>query len=70
MARRYSPVIRGGKACDVSLSIGGDAYCSRRRGMTVINNRLADAGRPIVLWGFSVDPRKAGGRLPARFEAV
>ena len=62
VARRYSPVIRDGKACDVSLSIGGDTYCyAPQEHMTVINNRLADAGRPIVLWGCSVDPERLEG---------
>lgn len=46
----------------MSLSIGGDTYCyAPQEHMTVINNRLADAGRPIVLWGCSVDPERLEG---------
>ncbi len=62
VARTYSPVIRAGKGSDVCLSIGGDTYCyGRQEHLLVINRRLRRAGKPIVLWGCSINPEVIGG---------
>ena len=62
VARRHAPVIRKGRRCDVGLSVGGDTYCyGRQEHLLVINNRLCKAGKPIVLWGCSIDPELIKG---------
>lgn len=62
VARRHAPVIRKGRRCDVGLSVGGDTYCyGRQEHLLVINNRLRKAGKPIVLWGCSIDPELIKG---------
>ena len=39
------------------LSIGGDTYCyGHQEHLQVINGRLRRAGKPLVLWGCSVEP--------------
>ena len=65
VARKYHPTIKAGKASDVCLSIGGDTYCyGRQEHLMVINGRLRRAGKPIVLWGCSINPELiAGERL-------
>ncbi len=64
VARKYHPVIQAGSRCDVCLSIGGDTYCYQpQEHMAVINSRLHQKGRPIVLWGCSVDPERLQGQL-------
>ena len=57
VARCYAPTIARGKRSGVCLSIGGDTYCyGFQEHMLVINGRLRHAGRPLVLWGCSVEP--------------
>lgn len=64
VARKYHPVIQAGGRCDVCLSIGGDTYCYQpQEHMAVINGRLHQKGKPIVLWGCSVDPERLQGQL-------
>lgn len=62
IARKYSPVIDQGRRSDVALSIGGDTYCyGRQEHLLVINGRLRRAGRPLVLWGCSIEPELIEG---------
>lgn len=62
VARRHAPVIRKGRKCSVGLSVGGDTYCyGRQEHLLVINGRLRKAGKPIVLWGCSIDPERIEG---------
>ena len=62
VARKYLPVIREGKRADVCLSVGGDTYCyAPQEHIRVINGRLKRAGRPLVLWGCSVNPELLEG---------
>ena len=62
VARRYDTVISRVRRSDVCLSIGGDTYCyGRQEHLLVINGRLRRAGKPIVLWGCSVEPRLLEG---------
>lgn len=62
VARKYSPVIAQGARSDVCLSIGGDTYCyGRQEHLLVINGRLRRAGKPIVLWGCSIEPKLIEG---------
>ena len=57
VARRYAPCIVQGKRSGVCLSVGGDTYCyGYQEHMAVINGRLRRAGKPLVLWGCSVEP--------------
>lgn len=57
VARKHRTVINLGKRSDLSLSIGGDTYCyAHQEHLQVINGRLRRAGRPMVLWGCSVEP--------------
>lgn len=57
VARKYATVTDLGKRSDVCLSIGGDTYCyGHQEHLQVINGRLRRAGRPLVLWGCSVEP--------------
>lgn len=57
VARKYAPVIAQGKRSAVCLSVGGDTYCyGEQEHLAVINGRLARAGKPLVLWGCSVEP--------------
>ena len=57
VARKHGTVIDLGKRSDVCLSIGGDTYCyNHQEHLQVINGRLRRAGRPLVLWGCSVEP--------------
>lgn len=64
VARGYAPVIRRGKRCDVCLSIGGDTYCyGHQEHLMVINGRLRRAGKPLVLWGCSIDPERIAGEM-------
>lgn len=63
VARKYAPVIRQGKK-SVCLSIGGDTYCyGRPEHLIVMNKRLRAAGRPMVLWGCSIEPDLLQGEL-------
>ena len=62
VARKWSPAIRLGKRSGVCLSVGGDTYCyGRQEHLLVINGRLRRAGRPLVLWGCSIDPELIEG---------
>ena len=62
VARRHSTVIADGKKASVCLSVGGDTYCyGRQEHLMVINGRLRRAGKPIVLWGCSIDPHLIEG---------
>ena len=62
VARKHSPVIAEGKKADVCLSVGGDTYCyGRQEHLLVINGRLRCAGKPIVLWGCSIEPHLITG---------
>lgn len=57
VARKHGTVINLGKRSDVCLSIGGDTYCyNHQEHLQVINGRLRRAGKPMVLWGCSVEP--------------
>ena len=57
VARKYAPVIRSGACCDCCLSVGGDTYCyGDQEHMRVINRRLREKGKKLVLWGASVEP--------------
>ena len=57
VARKHGTVIDLGKRSDVCLSIGGDTYCyGHQEHLQVINGRLRRAGKPMVLWGCSVEP--------------
>ena len=58
VARKYAPVIRGGKR-KLCLSVGGDTYCyGYQEHMQVINTRLKAAGSTLALWGCSMDEGK------------
>lgn len=62
VARKHAPVIEAGKRADVCLSVGGDTYCyGRQEHLLVINARLKRAGKPIVLWGCSIEPKLIEG---------
>lgn len=57
VARKHGTVIDLGRRSDVCLSIGGDTYCyNHQEHLQVINGRLRRAGKPMVLWGCSVEP--------------
>lgn len=57
VARKHATVIDLGKRSDIGLSIGGDTYCyGHQEHLQVINGRLRRAGKPLVLWGCSVEP--------------
>lgn len=57
VARKYGPTLDTGKRSGICLSIGGDTYCyGHQEHLQVINRRLRRAGRPMVLWGCSVEP--------------
>lgn len=57
VARKHATVIDLGRRSDVCLSIGGDTYCyGHQEHLQVINGRLRRAGKPLVLWGCSVEP--------------
>ena len=57
VARKHATVTDLGKRSDVCLSIGGDTYCyGHQEHLQVINGRLRRAGKPLVLWGCSVEP--------------
>lgn len=63
VARKYAPVVRAGKT-RICLSIGGDTYCyGRPEHLYVINRRLKRAGRPMVLWGCSIEPDLFAGEM-------
>ena len=62
VARKYAPVIAQGRHSAVCLSIGGDTYCyGPQEHLAVINGRLERAGKPLVLWGCSVEPEVVRG---------
>jgi len=62
VARKHGTVIDLGRASDVCLSVGGDTYCyNHQEHLQVINGRLRRAGKPLVLWGCSVDPERLEG---------
>ena len=62
VARKHSTVIDLGKRSDICLSIGGDTYCyNHQEHLQVINGRLRRAGKPMVLWGCSVEPDLLSG---------
>lgn len=64
VARKHAPVIRRGRRSDVCLSVGGDTYCyGHQEHLMVINARLRRAGKPLVLWGCSIDPERIAGEL-------
>ena len=57
VARKHSTITDLGKRSDVCLSIGGDTYCyNHQEHLQVVNGRLRRAGKPLVLWGCSVEP--------------
>lgn len=57
VARKHGTIIDLGKRSGVCLSIGGDTYCyGHQEHLQVINGRLRRAGKPMVLWGCSVEP--------------
>lgn len=57
VARKHGTVIDLGRCSDVCLSIGGDTYCyGHQEHLQVINGRLKKAGKPMALWGCSVEP--------------
>ena len=62
VARKYAPVISQGRRSGVCLSVGGDTYCyGPQEHLKVINGRLSKAGKPLVLWGCSVEPELVRG---------
>ena len=62
VARKHAPVIAQGKRSDICLSVGGDTYCyGPQEHLKVINGRLRRAGKPLVLWGCSVEPELVRG---------
>lgn len=62
VARKHGTVIDLGRRSDVCLSIGGDTYCyGHQEHLQVINGRLRRAGRPLVLWGCSIEPELIAG---------
>ncbi len=64
VARKYAPVIRSGAGCDCCLSVGGDTYCyGDQEHMRVINRRLRENGKKLVLWGASVEPAMLSDRM-------
>ena len=70
VARQYLPVIRAGRKADVCLAVGGDTYCyGPQEHIRVINGRLHRAGKPLVLWGCSVNPELIGGEYLADLKA-
>ena len=70
VARQYLPVIRAGREADVCLAVGGDTYCyGPQEHIRVINGRLHRAGKPLVLWGCSVNPELIGGEYLADLKA-
>ncbi len=57
IARKYAPVIARGKRSAVCLSVGGDTYCyGPQEHLSIVNTRLRGAGKPLVLWGCSIEP--------------
>lgn len=57
VARKYGTTLDLGKRSSICLSIGGDTYCyGHQEHLQVINGRLRRAGKPMVLWGCSVEP--------------
>lgn len=63
VARKHATVTDLGKRCDVCLSVGGDTYCyGHQEHLQVINGRLKRAGKPMVLWGCSVEPELLAGQ--------
>jgi len=63
VARKYSPITDLGRKSDVCLSIGGDTYCyGHQEHLQVVNGRLRRAGKPLVLWGCSVEPELLEGQ--------
>lgn len=62
VARKHAPVISRGKRSGVCLSVGGDTYCyGWQEHLSVINKRLKKAGKPLVLWGCSIEPELVSG---------
>lgn len=63
VARKHGTVVDMGRRSDVCLSIGGDTYCyGHQEHLQVINARLRRMGRPLVLWGCSVEPDLLAGQ--------
>lgn len=63
VARKYSPIVDLGRRSDICLSIGGDTYCyGHQEHLQVVNGRLKKAGKPMVLWGCSVEPDLLAGQ--------
>lgn len=66
LARTQAPVLRAARQADVCLSIGGDTYCyNPPTTLYTLNRRLRALGKPIALWGCSVDPERLTGELLA-----
>ncbi len=64
VARKHGTVIDLGLRSDICLSVGGDTYCYKpQEHMRVINGRLRHAGKPLALWGCSVEPDSLRGEL-------
>lgn len=64
VARKHHPVISAGKKATVCLSVGGDTYCyGRQEDLLVINRKLERAGKPLVLWGCSIEPDLLQGEM-------
>lgn len=63
VARKHGTVIDLGKRSELCLSIGGDTYCyNHQEHLQVINGRLRQAKKPLVLWGCSVEPDSIKGQ--------
>lgn len=63
VARKYAPVIHNGIKCDCCLSVGGDTYCyGDQEHMRVVNRRLREKKKKLVLWGASVEPALLSGQ--------
>lgn len=70
IARKYRPVIRAGMETDICLAVGGDTYCyGPQEHIRTVNGRLHRAGKPLVLWGCSVNPELLEGGYLADLKA-
>jgi len=64
LARTQGPALRAARRAAVCLSVGGDTYCYHPpASLYAINKRLRAWGKPIALWGCSVDPERLTGEL-------
>lgn len=66
VALQYRQVLSQARRSDLCISIGGDNYCYPNHGyLYTIDRRIAAAGKPLALWGCSIE---AGLMSPALAE--